>query len=255
MKQALSKKNLLRCAVFVITLGILAGSLWYFVEETFVDRSLLSGVPCQAPCWQGIVPGETTSSEAMEILRSLPFVRADSLQEAGSKEWGGVTWEGRVSNRPGIPTGISWQIDIVQEIGLGLAYELTIEEVIEVYGTPQAIKAGGGGVPEHWYFIVDLYYPDKGLQFKAYTSEYSSLIEPETEIGGVYYYVPGSLEDRLLMLYGNLEPSPQEIFDHITSLVRPWNGYGDLFEKYYETPNDLIFEKHYETETPDDLIP
>jgi hypothetical protein len=32
------------------------------------DDSLLTGEPCEAPCWRGIVPGETTWTEAVAIV-------------------------------------------------------------------------------------------------------------------------------------------------------------------------------------------
>lgn len=35
------------------------------------DRSILTDEPCPAPCWQGIVPGETTIDEAVAILDAL----------------------------------------------------------------------------------------------------------------------------------------------------------------------------------------
>jgi hypothetical protein len=36
-----------------------------------VDRSILADDPCAAPCWQGIVPGQTTMAEAMAIVETI----------------------------------------------------------------------------------------------------------------------------------------------------------------------------------------
>lgn len=198
-----------------------------------VDRSLLTDTPCAAPCWQGITPGVTSRSQAMAVLQESPYIRQDTLREAGTEEWGGVTWEWRAQGRRLQPS-ISWQNDVVQEITLGLTYDLTVGEIVNKYGPPEALSAGLGGVPEHWYWIADLYYPQRGLQFKAYTREYSTLFEPTTEVGGALLFVPMSLEERVTVVFN--DPA---IVSRVISTIRPWQGYGNLFEIYYESPQDL----------------
>lgn len=198
-----------------------------------VDRSLLTDVPCAAPCWQGITPGVTSRSQAMAVLQESPYILQDTLREAGTEERGGVTWEWRTPGRRLQPS-ISWRNGIVQEITLGLTYDLTVEEILNKYGPPEALSAGLGGIPEHWYWIIDLYYPQRGLQFKAYTREYSALFEPSTEVGGVLLFVPMSLEERVTAVFN--DPA---IASQVIDTIRPWQGYGDLFEIYYESPLDL----------------
>lgn len=198
-----------------------------------VDRSLLTDSPCAAPCWHGITPGITSRSQAIAVLRDSPYIRQDSLRERGSEELGGVTWEWSGQGR-WLQPSISWRNGVVQEITLGLTYNLTVEEIVNKFGPPEALDVAPGGTPEHWYWIVDLYYPQRGFQFKAYTRKYSTLFEPSTEIGGALFFVPVSLEERIADIFD--DPA---IASRALSMIRPWQGYGDLFEIYYESPQDL----------------
>lgn len=208
-----------------------------YSKRTLVDRSLLTDIPCPAPCWQGIVPGETSRSQALQILRDSPYLRHDSLQESGTDENGGVTWQWDVPGRR-LTSSISWQDGVVQSITLGLTYDLTVDQVIGKFGPPEAIDVIEGGTPEHNYWIIDLYYPHVGVQFKAYTPEFESSLEPSTEVGVAQFFVPTSLEERVSDVFGEGE-SAERIISRVMGLMRPWQGYGDLFEVYYESPQDL----------------
>jgi hypothetical protein len=112
-----------------------------------------------------------------------------------------------------------WQDGIVQEITLGLTYDLTVEQVVAKFGPPDAIEASVGSLPDYpEYYLVDLYYPSQGVQFKAYTVEGESSLGPSTEVGAAVYFVPTSLDKRAVRM----------------ELTRLWKGYGDLFEVYYD---------------------
>jgi len=208
-----------------------------YLRRTLVDHSLLTDIPCAAPCWQGIVPGETSRSQAMQILEDSPYILRGSLQEAGASEMGGVTWRWRMPGRRLKPS-ISWRDDTVHEVTLGLTYDLTVDQVVSKFGPPEALSISEGGVPEHSYWIIDLYYPNIGVQFKAYTPEFESSLEPSTEVGVVQFFVPTSLEGRVEDVFGYGEGA-EYIVSHEMSVMRPWRGYGDLFEVYYESPQDL----------------
>ena len=38
------------------------------------DRSLLTGLPCEAPCWQGLILGLTTKAESLAVAQTLSFI-------------------------------------------------------------------------------------------------------------------------------------------------------------------------------------
>lgn len=237
--QKSSKKRLwVTISLVTILLAVLISIyLWRTAQLKLVDDSLLSDTPCAAPCWQGIVPGETSRAQAMQILRDSPYVFDDSLEESGTSELGRVVWRWCVPGRRLHPN-ISWQNDTVQEITLGLTYDLTVDQIVSKFGEPEALSAVSGGVPEFPYWIIDLYYPDKGIQFTAYTEGIDSLLEATTEVGAVFYFAPTTLEARVAHDY-----SSDNLFSYAMNLMRPWQGYGDLFEVYYESQQDLQFQE------------
>lgn len=203
-----------------------------YLRTVLVDDSLFSDIPCAAPCWQGIVPGETSRSQAIQILEDSPYIQAESIQEAGTSEEGGATWWWRIPGRRLQPS-IWWENDIVQEITLGLTYDLTVGQVVAKFGSPDALHLSTGGVPEHPYWIVDLYYTERGIQFKAYTPEFSDVIEASTEVGVVIFFIPCSLEERVVDIYceGN-ENLTQCDASSIVNSMHLWRGYGNLIELY-----------------------
>jgi len=203
------------------------------LRTTLLHDSFLSGTPCAPPCWHGIVPGETSRSQALQRLEDHPYIRTSSLEEAGTSERGGVLWLWREATGTSVASGVSWEDDIVQEIRLGLPPGLTVEQVVERFGAPEAVKVAIGGVPEHTYYIIDLYYPGAGIQFDAYTREGESALEPSTRVTAVLLFVPTTLEQRVLTEYG------EGSFSHIMGIMRPWQGYGELFEIYYESLREL----------------
>jgi len=51
-------------------LSACAGEVNLLDETKLQDTSLLSGEPCEAPCWNGITPGETSYTDAWLLLES-----------------------------------------------------------------------------------------------------------------------------------------------------------------------------------------
>jgi hypothetical protein len=76
--------------VVCLGLTILGLRWWAGYRESVTDRSLFTGLPCAPPCWQGIVPGETTAEEAMQILRASPYVKQDNIEKTGTYALGAL---------------------------------------------------------------------------------------------------------------------------------------------------------------------
>jgi len=235
-----SRSKALALVILVILAGLGGYQAW---QATLRDCSFLRDDSCSMPCWQGLVPGKTTMSEAVEILRKDHRIRQKSLQEGGSAQNGGVTWFWRAS-RSRFQSKVSWKDGIVEEITVAMTCEVSVEQILDEYGPPEALEAGKGGIPEHWYWIIDLYYPSVGTQFTACTSEVSSVLEASTPVEAAHFYVPTSLEMRVTDLYGGdgSSSSDAEIVSWVLGAMRSWKGYGDLFEVYYSSPEDLVLE-------------
>jgi len=213
------------CRVLLIVAGVIviALALTWLYSERIVDRSILTDSPCAAPCWQGIVPGTSMEEEEIiRILETLPYVdmgsvRRDSLPKGRAISWGWNHWPWR-------RTGYNWVFligGVVHDISLSVDFDLTVEEILDKYGLPEATNAVQAGVPEYPYVAMNLLYPTQGLWFTAKVLPWHQpVLEPTTRIFEVMYTTPAeSLESWL---------GP----DIHTMHLQPWPGYGELEEVF-----------------------
>src|SRR5690349_18800910 len=55
-----------------------------------LKRRWLSGIPCRPPCWEGIIPGETSATKAGETLSANPmFTKVEMAKSPLSFDNGG----------------------------------------------------------------------------------------------------------------------------------------------------------------------
>lgn len=199
-----------------------------------IDRSILEGQPCQVPCWQNITPGKTSSKEAIEVLNNSLFINKESIQKNGDDEYGGVIWDW-IAPTKRITSRLYWRNNIVEEITISLTFDLTLENFLNKFGNPEGIIIGEGGHVEYWYWIIDLYYPKLGMIATAYTKDYSDIIEQSTSVDVFTLSNAMTIEEMIAMRFGPNEGSVQRQI----KLLRPWNGYGDIFQKYYDSRAEI----------------
>jgi len=113
----------------------------YVGELGVRDGGFLSGEPCGPPCFWGIVPGETTEAEAIQILKAV---------------LGGVFEKCTVYNyeprgigcfRPNLGIEFRKGTDIVDGVGFRPSDRITLEDVIAKHGEPDALYATADGIP------------------------------------------------------------------------------------------------------------
>ncbi len=219
--------------VLVILLFFLAISIigFQFTTRNALKNDLIGKqMPCKLPCWNNITPGVTKSNEAVKILNNTSYINKGSISQSGNDDFGGCIWEWKVSGGRLTPR-LYWQNGVVQEISLSLAFKLTIKDILIKFGLPENVGIMQGGTPENWYWIIDMFYPQSGIQIKAYTSYLSTLIDPTTEIGAIDLYLPTSIEKRISNLY------PEVNYNDISWLFTSWKGYGDINKLYLKGNN------------------
>lgn len=120
----------------------------------------LKGVPCSAPCWEGITPGKTTASEALEILKkdvSLSVVQtgaSELFSDDGTIEWKWANSNdgGSVSYHAQSPT------QIIEGIRLVFSTPIRLGDVVKAYGQPTHI-------------IARVYQVNEGTTWNSYSIE------------------------------------------------------------------------------------
>ena len=105
----------------------------------------LKGIPCRPPCWEGITPGQTTATEAVEILNRSPVIAtvemttSPLIPERGHVIW---SWVGREGREGGWATfhaqTPSSPIYIINPL---FPASFRLGDVIQSYGEPSHIIA------------------------------------------------------------------------------------------------------------------
>lgn len=146
-------------------------------DAELMDVSLITGEPCEPPCWQGITPGETTEEEAMAILRTLFFVDGDTIRVQGNT----IYWHSDIENWPGGSVAIG-DDGRVSYITYGLPYYLELQDLIDLRGEPDGFYAvttrnADGGGPGGYLF--GLLWLNDGFHVGIYTDvdDYASFCE------------------------------------------------------------------------------
>jgi hypothetical protein len=187
----------------------------------------LEGKPCAPPCWEGITPGKTRLSEALEVLNWHPQVRdidVDCCYREGTStvswRWNGTSQAaGRLYFRQIDPHHLDDPI-VTSIIAPSLA-RFTLGTIIDAYGEPSHImpyadvtpgiphSGVGGGRP---YYSFTVIYQNHG--FSLSTKD--------------YYDVPPPINRGIRLLDEVVFFHPKaEIWD-LTELV-PWQGEQDFF--------------------------
>lgn len=212
------------------------------VQDAFVVANMLSGDPCEPPCWQEITPGVSSREDVADIARQLEeqgvlqlapgstafFCDAVLLMpdaEIGSGQLGHVEIG---FDRDGY---VSFLYAYYHE--RSLLYDA--EQVIERYGEPEAIFAfdlqGSSCSCEEWddsYYDharlgAYLLYPSRGMTLVVEMPRaYRGCICPRFLVVDIYLYPPTSLVEAQQEEYTPVCAMNPCLPDHILA----WHGFG-----------------------------
>ncbi|MBI5934474.1 MAG: hypothetical protein HY867_12265 [Chloroflexi bacterium] len=185
---------------------------------------------CSWPCWQGITPGVTKSSDALQLLLVSPVVSKSTVQSYEQRPGKGYAhWEWKIGkNQRVLNADMAWQDGIVRSIIL-YARIVSIGEIVDRFGPPEKVSviidcATTPEQPQEW--CASFYYIKRGyeirLNWKMPENADDIQFSPSDPISFVYLSEPSALEDKL-SYWG----SGRDIID-----LRDWKGYGNLLELY-----------------------
>jgi len=113
-----------------------------------MDKSPFTGIPCKAPCWQGLQIGEASEKDVMDKLSILTFIRQDTIQVYRDVTMSSV--DSSISAKgvkfiadckyPQMQCLVVRVVDdTLTEIEISLNYEIQVTEAIEYLGAPDYI--------------------------------------------------------------------------------------------------------------------
>lgn len=169
-------------------------------QKLINDRSLVTGEPCEAPCWRNITPGVTAWSDALTLLEDDATIEDPTVQTAEDrsavaasfKEPGGVDSSGQIFSEDGDKVGL---------IFLRLAPDVTLDQVLARHGEPTYV-IGTPFSDEPPQAIVNLVYPDQQMIVYVFVPGQQGSLDGLNEIVGVLYMQPTDM--TLLIQSSNL---------------------------------------------------
>lgn len=136
-------------------------------DDPYVDRSLISGQPCEAPCWYGLKLGESSILDVRSTLQSLPFVNHSGVLEQPINN-------GNPNQKIFIFSCVylTYEYDCgsletssdgkLEKIYLSVLYPLTIQTLIDKLGAPEYYSVFGPS-PNLSGCLIYIYWPQKNI--------------------------------------------------------------------------------------------
>jgi hypothetical protein len=180
------------------------------------DTSLISGEPCEAPCWRGITPGTTSWSDALTILEDDTTIENLQTQTDDNSNAALAQW----NQKGGADCCQMFSDDgeTVSVLLLRVAPAMTLGQVIDRYGEPTYVV---GSTFTDDQAALNVIYPDKNMVIYVFSEGTSGAISESSEVFAVLYVVASQME---LLIQ--------------TSELHAWDGYGS-FEQYADTTTDF----------------
>jgi hypothetical protein len=137
-----------------------------FSEDSLVDRSFVTGQPCEAPCWYGLKLGESTLDDIRMTLPELPFVDKPQIYEQSTGEFGPneklfVVHCSSPAEADLCAELITSKDGKLSKIIITVAYELTLQRAIEGLGVPTFYNVSPS--PNKDVCHVEVFWPEKNI--------------------------------------------------------------------------------------------
>jgi hypothetical protein len=193
------------------------------------DVSLLTGEPCEPPCWQGLVPGLSTEDEIERFLMSSSLVNRSSiyrgrLSRGGETVGVSIQWLS-TANVQGAPARNSFDVEdgTLQDMTIYMDAQVTLEELLDRYGPPAKFNAVLAGI--HLTQVrVALLYPERGFIAFVEVPRAETTLRADSTVTWLWYFRAASL-DRFLELAREIGFYGGGVD---VQSFRDWEGYGPI---------------------------
>lgn len=133
-----------------------------FPEDPRVDRSFVTGQPCEAPCWYGLRVGESTLDDIRKTLPELPFADVDHIHEQPTGAFGPneksftipCVYSEELESCAHLETSLD---GILRGITIHIDYGLPLQAVVQKLGNPEYYTADP--LPDQDICLLGIYWP------------------------------------------------------------------------------------------------
>jgi len=206
------------------------------VDPALTDRSILTGDPCKAPCWYGLVVGTSTEQEMLETVALLPF-----LNPSGTTSQRGASYRDRLLGKT--YSGTRYYLEcaapgwascaapllvdgVLKEVIIRPNYDITFSDAVSQLGDPEFVRFIYAGYERECELVLQ--WNSKGIMLfgklvdqgigakcdKLHTSLLEGeRIDPSTRIDSIWYVLPQDMQ------------GPDELNDPSYLALFPWRGF------------------------------
>ena len=200
-------------------------------EPPPVDTSLLTGEPCEPPCWQGLTPGESTENDVLEFIRATRYVDPRTMYRGKVYRGGEVVglsmqWRSTAARSRNVESN-AFLIEggVLQSIIMHPDYDLTLESLLERYGSPEKFRAYVAGF-DRPYVSLRIYYPTHGFTAQLELPIDDPWLRPDSKVARLWYFRAAPLERFVeLACDGGYFTGPPE---KVLARLGDWKGYGPI---------------------------
>lgn len=189
---------------------------------------LLEDTLCEPPCWQNIVPGVSSSEDALNTLRETTLLAStpSAVPRKIDDVWSDSSWVflDSLSEELG---WITYFNDRVAYIQFHVNNNLRIGEMINFYGKPELFSVISGWNDSRW-LEVRWIYPAKGVLVTHFDHNWRpegnfASITPDLPVNDVYYFDPDLYDTLVETVFFQL--TSQEV---VQESIQPWVDYGPV---------------------------
>ena len=155
-------------------------------ERFLADTSLLTGEPCGPPCWQGIVPGQSTLAEALDMVNAWDGI-AVMQQAEQAFQFGNV-------NGPPCCQISADETQVVSAIILQFAPGMTVGQALEKHGEPLFFRGQPFTDTEA---ILWFYYPEQFTMIQVIVPGVEGNLDADSPLVAAYYLTELDMSDAL----------------------------------------------------------
>ncbi len=163
-------------------------------DSFLVDTSLMTGEPCAPPCWQNIVPGETSMEDARAIVEAAGYGVIANVRSGFqfANETGIACCE--IGHHLGIDGTVSESVAVIL---LRLAPINELGEVIAIYGEPSAVYTPDPGqAPQDQLSLV---FAEARMILTVLVESADEPVRPNSKVVDIAYF-SGDPMDQIMQL-------------------------------------------------------
>ncbi len=201
---------------------------------TVVEPGLAYSEPCKPPCWQGLVPGQSTRQEAILAVEQ---VKASGWAKHTVVDAGIAVFP--LLSSPSYSILLTFDSDVLAAIEGDVGFDYPVSTLVERFGSPERVYTFG---MDHKHKLCSscgegqsfknttavLLYSSQGLWFfvDGYIEEFGCVC-PQMQVSAFYYFAPCSVQE-VMSLYNEFQArlSSQPLDEMTEGDLVEWHGFG-----------------------------